>query len=129
MPLMRAPTAIDVRAAVHQYLAVQRYEFLDRCPRLWHVAPAGAWEHIRRSGLRTAEQLIPAAEVDETQRSELLASPRPEPVALTVGGETVVLRDRAPLLKRKDLQSLMADGMDVRGVGPSAQPAGVPLLP
>jgi len=77
------------------------------------VAPAGAWEQIRRSGLRTAEQLILAADLDDALRLSLLGSPRAAAVALTVTGQTIVLRDQAPLLKRKDLQSLMADGMDV----------------
>ena len=78
---MRAALRSTFEAAQHQYLAVQRHEFLERCPRLWHVAPAGAWEQIRRSGLRTAEQLILAADLDEALRSSLLGSPRPTAVA------------------------------------------------
>lgn len=88
-------------------------EFLDRCKSLWHVAPPGAWDSIRVSGLRTAEQLIVSADLDDAQRAELLASPRREPVALRVDGADVVLRDQGPLLQRNDLNAILGDGLEI----------------
>jgi len=88
-------------------------EFLDRCKSLWHVAPRGAWDSIKVSGLRTAEQLIVSADLDDAKRAELLASPRREPVALRVDGADVVLRDQGPLLKRNDLNTILGDGLEI----------------
>jgi len=87
-------------------------QFLARCPALWHVAPAGAWDRIRETGLRTAAQLIDAADVDERRRAELHEAPRAESVRLSVDGVEVVLRDQAPLL-RADLAKALDPGFGV----------------
>jgi len=87
-------------------------QFLARCPALWHVAPAGAWEHIRETGLRTAAQLIDAAELDDEARAALHQQPRAESVRLSVDGVDVVLRDQAPLLKA-DLTKALEPGFGV----------------
>jgi len=88
-------------------------DFLHRCPSLWHVGPEGSWEGIKTRGFRTAEQLIMAADLDEDERTILLTEPRAEPVTLTIDGATVTLRDQKQLLKRRDLASLMDEGMTI----------------
>lgn len=84
-------------------------QFLHRCKQLWHVAPAGAWESISKTGLQTAQQLIEQADLDEQARAELLTAPRPTASTLVVNGERVVLRDQEPLL-RADLTKLLEPG-------------------
>ena len=88
-------------------------QFLQRCKHVWHVAPAGAWESIAARGLRTAEQLIAAADLDEAERTQLLTEPRATDVALKVDGVEVLLRDQAPLTKHPDLPSIMEEGLSV----------------
>jgi hypothetical protein len=88
-------------------------QFRERCPTIWHVAPAGAWDLIRVDGLRTAQQLIAAADLDRDTRQELLATPRRTAMTLTVGSGHVTLRDQEPLLRVKDLQSRLNDGLEV----------------
>ena len=87
-------------------------QFLIRCKQLWHVAPEGAWDSISQTGLRTAQQLIEAADLDDAARTELLTTPRPAPVTLTVDGRTAVLRDQEQLL-RPDLTDRLAPGTSV----------------
>jgi hypothetical protein len=87
-------------------------QFLHHCKRICHVGPAGAWERIKRHGFHTAEQLIQAATLDPETQAELLSTPRRESVHLWVDGEEIVLRDQAPLLARKDLSSVLGDGID-----------------
>ena len=88
-------------------------EFLDKCPVLCHVAAPGAWSSIREHGFRTAAQLIAAADLTDDERATLLNEPRRETVTLSVSGRAVQLRDQAPLLKRRDVGSLMGDDMTV----------------
>lgn len=87
-------------------------QFLSRCPSLWHVAPAGAWEPIESIGLLTAAQLIDAADLDDEARTALHGEIRPESVALHVDGHDVVLRDQSPLL-RGDLAGALAPGFEI----------------
>jgi hypothetical protein len=69
---------------------------------------------MKRLGLRTSEQLINAADnVDDDERTRLLTQPRPTKETLIVDGMTVVLRDQEPLLRRRDVGSLMGDGLSV----------------
>jgi len=88
-------------------------EFLQRCPTLWHVGPVGSWEGIKKRGFRTAEQLIGMADLEASNRTELLTEPRADTVTLSVEGDTVTLRDQQSLLKRKDPGSPMGDGISV----------------
>jgi hypothetical protein len=87
--------------------------FVEKCPSLWHVAPAGAWDRIGREGFCTAEQLIRRADLDEWRLTELLRKPRRESVRLVVEGQEVVLRDQGPLFKKADLASILDDGLTV----------------
>lgn len=84
-------------------------QFLAKCNQMWHVAPAGAWEAISSGGLRTAQQLIEAADVDDETRTTLLTTPRAEPVRLTVDGTEVTLREQEALL-RPDVTSRLEPG-------------------
>jgi hypothetical protein len=88
-------------------------QFLNRCKVICHVGPVGVWEQITKTGFRTAEQLILDADLPEEERQTLLSTPRREPVRLDVHGESVVLRDQGPLFARKDLKSILGDGLDV----------------
>ena len=75
--------------------------------------PRRVWEQITKSGFRTAEQLILEADLTEEERHTLLSEPRRESVRLSVHGEAVILRDQGPLFARKDLKSILGDGLDV----------------
>jgi hypothetical protein len=88
-------------------------QFLDRCKFVCHVGPVGVWDQIAKHGFRTAEQLILESELNEDERQRLLSTPRQEPVRLCVDGDEVVLRDQGPLFARKDLTSVLGDGLDV----------------
>src|ERR1700728_1779835 len=88
-------------------------QFLSRCYVICHVGPVGVWEQISRHGFRTAEQLILEADLTEEERQTLLSTPRREAVRLSVRGEDVILRDQGPLFARKDLGSILGNGLDV----------------
>jgi hypothetical protein len=88
-------------------------QFLSRCKVICHVGPAGVWEHIAKHGFRTAEQLILEADLDEEERQRLLSTPRRESVRLSVHGQDVILRDQGPLFARKDLSSILGEGLEV----------------
>jgi hypothetical protein len=86
-------------------------DFQKKCPRLWHVAPAGAWERIRTHGFQTSEQLIQAADLADDERVNLLTERRPERVELSVNGDRVVLRDQQPMFAVSDLTKILADDL------------------
>ena len=88
-------------------------QFLDRCKFVCHVGPVGVWEQIAKHGFRTAEQLILESDLSEDERQRLLSTPRRESIRLSVAGEEVLLRDQGPLFARKDLLSVLGDGLDV----------------
>ena len=88
-------------------------QFLHRCKVICHVGPVGVWEQITKHGFRTAEQLILEADLTEEERQALLSTPRRESVRLSVHGESVILRDQSPLFARRDLKSILGDGVAV----------------
>jgi hypothetical protein len=98
---------------VRSFKAMTPEQFLNRCKVICHVGPAGVWEQVTKSGFRTAEQLILEADLTEEERHTLLSEPRRESVRLSVHGEAVILRDQGPLFARKDLKSILGDGLDV----------------
>lgn len=53
------------------------------------------------------------ADLNEEDKQVLLSTPRRESVHLSVRGEDVVLRDQGPLFARKDLSSILDNGLDV----------------
>jgi hypothetical protein len=87
--------------------------FVELCPTLWHVAPAGAWDAISRQGFRTAQQLIDASNADPPERERLTTEPRPEAVTLSVDGEKAVLRDQGALFARKSLADVLGPHLTV----------------
>jgi len=88
-------------------------QFLNRCKVICHVGPAGVWERVTKHGFRSAEQLILEADLTEEKRQSLLSEPRQESVRLSVSGEGIILRDQGPLFARRDLKSILDDGLDV----------------
>ena len=90
-----------------------REQFIRRCSILWHVGPPGSWARITREGLRTAQQLIDAADLDDETRRTLMEKPRRHQVELPIGDDVVVLRDQEPLFGRKDITPLLTSGMTV----------------
>jgi hypothetical protein len=88
-------------------------QFLDRCKFVCHVGPIGIWEQIAKHGFRTAEQLILESDLSEDERQRLLSTPRRESIRLSVKGGEVLLRDQGPLFARKNLTSVLGDGLDV----------------
>jgi hypothetical protein len=88
-------------------------QFLDRCKFVCHVGPVGVWSQIAKHGFRTAEQLILESELSEDERQRLLSTPRRESVRLRVDGDEVLLRDQGPLFARKDLASVLGDGLEI----------------
>jgi hypothetical protein len=88
-------------------------QFLDRCKFVCHVGPVGVWEQIAKHGFRTAEQLILGSDLSEEEQQELLSTPRRESIHLNVDGDEVLLRDQGPLFARKDLASILGDGLAV----------------
>ncbi len=109
---MPVPSGLASRVPRVQRCRVTPDQFLARCPALWHVAPAGAWDTIRETGLRTAAQLIDGSDLDETARTALHGTPRAEPVRLSVDGADVVLRAQVPLVKA-DLTKALEPGLAV----------------
>ena len=88
-------------------------QFLDRCKFVSHVGPVGVWEQIAKHGFRTAEQLILESDLNEDEQQRLLSTPRRESISLCVDGDEVLLRDQGPLFARKDLASVLGDGLAV----------------
>jgi hypothetical protein len=88
-------------------------QFLERSKFVCHVGPVGVWERIEKHGFQTAEQLILGSDLSEDERQRLLSTPRRESVRLNVDGDEVLLRDQGPLFARKDLNSILGDGLDV----------------
>ncbi len=88
-------------------------QFLDRCKFVCHVGPIGVWDEIAKNVFRTAEQLILESELSEDERQRLLSAPRRESIQPCVDGVEILLRDQGPLFARKDLTSVLGDGLDV----------------
>ena len=63
--------------------------------------------------MRTAQQLIDAAVLDDATRRDLSERPRRTSMPLNIDGATVVLRDQGPLFARKDFTPLLSPGMTV----------------
>jgi len=88
-------------------------QFLERCKFVCHVGPVGVWEQIAKHGFRTAEQLILGSDLSDEEQQRLLSTPRQESIRLRVEGDEVLLRDQGPLFARKDLTSILGEGLDV----------------
>jgi hypothetical protein len=76
--------------------------FIQRHPRLFHMAEAGSWERIRRDGLLSTSALLDRYEVTGAERESIEARRRPCSVTLLHPrtGEHAVIRDNIPLNER-----------------------------
>ena len=101
------------RRTVRSFKPMTPEQFLNRCKVICHVGPVGVWKQVTKHGFRTAEQLILDADLTDEERQTLLSTPRRESVRLNVRGESVIIRDQGPLFARKDLKSILGDGLDV----------------
>ena len=73
--------------------------FIERYPRLFHMAEAGTWPKIQRDGLRSTTALLDLYEYAGTARREIESERRAKSVIIThpKTGETAVIRDNIPL--------------------------------
>jgi len=101
------------RLSVSVFRDMTPEQFLARCKIVGHIGPAGVWEHISKTGFRTAEQLILDADLTDEEREHLLSTPRRETVRLRVHGEDVTLRDQSALFARKDPKAAADGGPDI----------------
>jgi hypothetical protein len=73
-------------------------QFIDRYPRLFHMAEAGAWPSIQEHGLRSAQALLDLFGIDGDQRSAILDARRAEMVTISHPTHgTAYVRDNKPL--------------------------------
>jgi len=86
-------------------------EFVERYPRLWHLAHGDAWPSLQAHGLLTTTQLLHLFEVDDlgpvqhARRTASITLNHPE-------HGTAIVRDQKPLNLSK-LASTLTDGMTV----------------
>jgi hypothetical protein len=73
-------------------------EFIERYPRLWHMAELGSWASIQAHGLLSTSALLDLFEIKGEQRIALEEEHRPQSVTIehTVHG-IAVIRDQKPL--------------------------------
>jgi hypothetical protein len=101
-----------VVGTVRSFKTMTPEQFLNRCKVISHVGPVGVWDQVTKHGFRTAEQLILEGDLTEEERQRLLSEPRRESVRFSVHGEGVTLRDQGPLFARRDMKSILDDGLD-----------------
>lgn len=77
---------------------MQVYEFLEKHPRLFHMAEAGSWPQIQQYGLRSTAALLDLFEVTGDERFAIESMRRPQIVTIThpLHG-TAQIRDNKPL--------------------------------
>ena len=86
-------------------------EITRRFPRLYHVTEPGAHETVRRYGLLSTAVLLDLFEAPAQQRSMVLHTRRPHPVALSHPAHgRAVLNDQRPL-SMKALATCLDDGL------------------
>lgn len=86
-------------------------EFVQRHPRLFHLAHGDAWPSLQEHGLLRVESLLKRSGLPEAEKQEWLTRHRPTAVAVPVPGfASVTLRDQAPLSLIK-LSACLTGGM------------------
>jgi uncharacterized protein DUF7002 len=82
-------------------------QLVDRYPRLFHMANAGAWPTIRTHGLLPTSQIIASSGLTEEQQRVILQQRRPKsvPIDHPILG-LVTIRDQAPLREQFLAQAL-----------------------
>ncbi|CAH2399577.1 DUF7002 family protein [Mesorhizobium ventifaucium] len=89
-------------------------ELVQRYPRLWHMAHAGAWPAIRDHGLMSTVALLNDYAVEGDRRHQLGSCRRPESVPLEAEGRPgTVLRDQKPMDDGR-LAGCLDDGLTPR---------------
>jgi hypothetical protein len=76
-------------------------KFVERHPRLWHMAEAGSWESIKTHGLLSTTALLDLFEIAGETRFALESARRPRSVEIShpkYGRATI--RDNIPLLQK-----------------------------
>ena len=87
-------------------------ELVERYPRLWHMAHAGAWPAIRDRGLMSAEALVDDYGVNGKCRTNLLNERRGTLISLSADDlPGAVLRDQKPMSDVR-LKACLAPGLE-----------------
>src|SRR4051794_38911413 len=84
--------------------------FIERHPKVFHMAEAGSWEKVRRDGLLSTSALLDLYEVRGDERAAIEAARRPRGVTLRHPStdEAAVVRDNIPL-QEKFLEACLED--------------------
>jgi hypothetical protein len=83
-------------------------QFVERYPRVWHMAEAGSWDSIKEAGLLSTTALLDRFQVRGHRRHELESCRRPRSVTITHPAHgTAVIRDNIPLLEKVLVRTLV----------------------
>ncbi|MEE9292695.1 MAG: hypothetical protein V3U83_07170 [Acidobacteriota bacterium] len=85
---------------------MNRTEFVELHPELFHMAAGGAWSSIRRLGLLSTTAILDLAGIDGERRVGLEQQRRAKSVTLSIDSIDFVLRDQKPLSEEKLEQCL-----------------------
>ncbi len=86
-------------------------KFVEKHPKLYHMAEAGSWASIRKYGLLSVAALLDLFEIKGKRRSELLSQWRPDSVPIEHPSFGVaVIRDQHPLPTEK-LEKVLEEGL------------------
>jgi hypothetical protein len=76
-------------------------EFIERYPRMWHMAEADSWDSIRKRGLLSTTALLDLFEIDGARRLALESARRPASVEIRHPAHGIaVIRDNIPLIEK-----------------------------
>lgn len=88
---------------------VQLSDLVDRYPRLYHMAEAGAWRSIKANGLLSTSAVLDRFGVSGPQRRQLEEEHRPEKIHVGPDLSGIVLRDQKPMPPSR-LRDALIDG-------------------
>ncbi|MFJ3409137.1 DUF7002 family protein [Pseudomonas protegens] len=83
--------------------------FIDRYPRLYHMAEEGTWRSIKQHGLLSTLAVLDRYGINGDQRTALEAQQRVSKVTVGYPGDSIVLRDQIPMPPKR-LQDALVDG-------------------
>jgi hypothetical protein len=88
-------------------MALTHTEFLNRYPRLYHMAQAGSWPSIQQLGLLSTSALLDRFEIDGDLREAIESHHRPECVEINhpLHGHAII-RDQKPMSEKALLKCL-----------------------
>jgi hypothetical protein len=84
--------------------------FIERYPRLFHMAELGTWESIKSRGLLSTSAVLDLFGIAGAARSALETQHRPEKVTVGNVAQGIVLRDQIPMAPGRLVQGL-SDGL------------------